>query len=328
MTTSTSITFALCLSAILASPAVASGAQGADQPVVGDASAQTAERPSLWERFSTRHDTNQDGVITRDEFQKDDERFQRLDQNLDGQLTEADFEGLKSRRFGELQNRGLIRGADINRDGRVTAEEWASFEQALDVDGDGVVSDGEMQALRDVRRSERSQRFGGRDAKRGQKSFDGQAQSPFDADQSGGLDAAERAALFSSFDTNGDGTVSADEMPQGRRGGKDRGQRGARFGMGLLKAADGDQDRRVSLSEWQSFLQAADADGDGTLSRTELEAVRPEGAPAAPATRPEGAPSLETERLEALFTMLDANEDGVIADDEWPRRRGPRGRGR
>ncbi|MEO1083926.1 MAG: hypothetical protein AAFY88_06765, partial [Acidobacteriota bacterium] len=193
MNAKSSIAFALCLTAAFALPLQAATPETDAAGQSGD-TVTDAERPSFWGRFSANHDANQDGVVSREEFLQEDQRFDRMDRNDDGQLTEADFEGLDDRRLRSRRGHrgGLIAGADLNQDGSVTAEEWASFESALDVDGDGVVSGEEMQALRDVRRGEKAGRFGGRG---GEKSGGGQL-SRFDADQSGDLNADERAAIF------------------------------------------------------------------------------------------------------------------------------------
>ncbi|MEM8996785.1 MAG: hypothetical protein AAGF23_18515, partial [Acidobacteriota bacterium] len=215
MNTKSSFAFALCLAAAFALPLQAQTPESGAAGQSGDA-VTGAERPTFWGRFSATHDVSQDGVVSREEFLQENQRFERMDTDGDGQLTEADFEGMEGRRLKHRrgQRGGLIAGADLNRDGAVTAEEWASFESALDVDGDGLVSGEEMRALRDVRRGEKAARFGGRG---GEKSGGGQL-SRYDADQSGDLDAAERAAIFTTLDADGDGTVSADEMPRGRRG--------------------------------------------------------------------------------------------------------------
>lgn len=310
MTTAKSLAFGLVLS-ITTLPLLA---QGDDVPAAG------ADSSSPWEHVSGKYDADQDGTVTREEFQQNDLRFARMDRNDDGQLTEADFEGLESRRPGRrgAARTGLVQGADLDGDGAITAEEWASFQGALDVDGDGLVTGEEMRALRDVSRD------GQKAGRGGEKSSE--RLSRFDADENGGLDSAEREAMFKSLDADGDGTISADEVPQRRRGRSERaGRRGPGAGVHLMKAADADQDQQLTAAEWQSFLQTADSNSDGELSQEELESVRPEGAPEQPADRPADAPTLQTQRLESLFTLLDANEDGVIAEDEWPRRRGPRG---
>jgi hypothetical protein len=55
---------------------------------------QEAAPKSPWELLSTNHDKNKDGKVTEAEYGRGEERFKRLDQNGDGVLTAADFEGV------------------------------------------------------------------------------------------------------------------------------------------------------------------------------------------------------------------------------------------
>lgn len=48
---------------------------------------------SAWDLVRSEHDRNKDGKVTAAEYPRGEERFQRLDRNGDGALTEADFEG-------------------------------------------------------------------------------------------------------------------------------------------------------------------------------------------------------------------------------------------
>ena len=50
-----------------------------------------AEDPTPWDFLRKAYDRNGDGRITRAEYTRDDEHFQRLDRDGDGAITTADF---------------------------------------------------------------------------------------------------------------------------------------------------------------------------------------------------------------------------------------------
>ena len=320
MTKSTSFVFApLAFALTLSMTALPAAAQDSAPGTASD-----GERPSAWQHFAERYDADGDGVVSQEEFQSAhaERRFARIDANGDGQVTEDEITGLegrfKARRHGQRAARGggLIKAADADQSGSVTAEEWQQFTAALDGDGDGAISQDELRTYHEVRAGEGFKSRGSRGSR------GGGPMGQFDADKSGTIDAAEQQALFERLDANSDGEVSADEMPRGRHG--RRGPRGGGPAGALMSQADGDQDGQLTSDEWQGFLSSLDADANGTLSLEELAAIRPEGAPSPPA----GAPSIEVSRLEEAFSRIDANGDGVITEDERPRRRfrGPRGR--
>lgn len=127
---------------------------------------------------------------------------------------------------------------------------------------------------------------------------------------------------------------------------KHRGHHGRRGGGMILFAADADRDHNITAAEWQDFLIALDGDADGLLTAEEFQAFRQARAAERGITRepreapPEAAEFLnrrfdtdgdgqvEVEDLQAKFDSLDANSDGELTSDEFPRRgpRGPRGR--
>jgi Ca2+-binding EF-hand superfamily protein len=157
--------------------------------------------------------------------QRHAERFNRMDADKDGQLTQEEMQaGRQDRRMGGFGGRGLgmrprgpggpggpgamLQGADANRDGVVTREEFTAqaldrFQQ-LDANRDGRVAADELQAARP--------QFGGR---RGGGRF-----AMLDADRNGSISRAEFDLRFAErlerLDANKDGTITVDERRAGR----------------------------------------------------------------------------------------------------------------
>jgi Ca2+-binding EF-hand superfamily protein len=168
---------------------------------------------SGWERFSAKFDENQDGQVTREEFERLADPFGQLDRNDDGVLTEEDFPGRGC--FRAAMGHRIVVVADANRDGEVTADEWQELLAGLDPDGDGVITDDELAAYFADRRPEGRGRGHGR----------GPLAQCLDQDGDGELETADLDAIFAELDANGDGTLQSDERPAGRgRGFRHRGR--------------------------------------------------------------------------------------------------------
>jgi Ca2+-binding EF-hand superfamily protein len=235
--------------------------------------------PRGWDHFAEKHDTNGDGAVTREELSATaaDDRFARLDENADGRVTEDEFRAaIAGRVLGHLAMR-----ADEDRNGELTQAEWSAFLAKLDEDGDGSL---EM-----------------RHRHRGSAGAEGEGEAkrafPGDADGDGAFELAEAQALFARHDENRDGVLNGEELP-------DRSERHGRFGHGMhgrgghaehLLRLDTDDDGSVSRAEWDAHVAKRqddredrearrsemfdrfDANGDGELSREELEGSRGRG---------------------------------------------------
>ena len=183
-------------------------------------------------------DTDGDGAISRAEFDAwSAEHFDRLDQNGDGVIGEDEKpeRGKRGERIRQgMGSHFIVKAADADADGGVDAAEWQTFLSALEVDADGAV---DLDSLAEIlpTPSEGDRRPRGRagasngDGERSPARFLSRA---LDADRDGTLELADFDALFASADTNGDGAITADELPErsahgprGRRGGP----RGGRF---------------------------------------------------------------------------------------------------
>jgi Ca2+-binding EF-hand superfamily protein len=102
-------------------------------------------------RSLPRMDKNNDGRISRDEWNRKPERFDKLDKNGDGYLDREEAVAA-----GRAHARRALKQMDVNNDDRVTRDEWKGDPQRfdhLDSNRDGVITQEEFAA----RKSRRSQ---------------------------------------------------------------------------------------------------------------------------------------------------------------------------
>lgn len=204
-----------------------------------------------------RADTNGDGEISLAEAKAQGAaRFARMDVNADGSLDKADRETMADQRFAK---------ADANSDGEVTRDEMTAAREAreakfaerrdtraaerearmfetLDKDGSGGLSQAEMaaaKALRGEARAERrgERRGGERKGRRGGRGGNDGAMAMMRGADSDNDKAVSRAefdaaieARFARLDTDGSGTISAQEREAAKsmRRGQGSGPRGDR----------------------------------------------------------------------------------------------------
>lgn len=107
-----------------------------------------------------RADTNNDGVITREEYLADvDARFAKIDVNKDGKITKDERPDGGEGRGGRMMSR-----TDTNGDGAISLDEQRAqalrrFDR-LDANGDGKIDQAERDAARDRVRGMMERRSG------------------------------------------------------------------------------------------------------------------------------------------------------------------------
>lgn len=169
-----------------------------------------------------QNDANNDGVLTRQEFNTARAaEFARLDADNNGQLTREEMRaqrGDRGGRGGERHGRrggGMhqLSGADANNDGNITREEFlarpSEHFRRLDANNDGVISAAE--------RPQRPER-GDRAERRERPNFDANNDRQISREEY----AAMGTQMFDRLDANNDGRVTREEAeaarPQHRRG--------------------------------------------------------------------------------------------------------------
>jgi Ca2+-binding EF-hand superfamily protein len=151
------------------------------------------------ERLSAVLDVDDDGVVEIEDLQT---IFDALDANEDGELMTA--ETRKRKRFGKkAKRRGgkVVRLADADESGDVTAEEWDDFLASLGADDEGVFDVQTLIALLPEREDGFPEGFADKLARM------------LDRDRDELLELEDLEEIFLQLDKDGDGALSEDEIP-------------------------------------------------------------------------------------------------------------------
>ena len=193
-------------------------------------------------------DGNQDGVIEKAEWKGPPERFDRVDADHDGKITEAEVKQALSA-MGGGDGRWMDKGADAafrrfdaDQDGRITAEEWKgrpeSF-QFLDANKDGAITREEL-----TPKGPAGMRRKGPDLRSGKDS----------------------AHFLEKYDTNRDGQVTKEEFAHEKRFSEIDAD-----GNGVLSDAEiKDAMDRIRNEEEYGPFERYDLDSDGKITREEF----------------------------------------------------------
>lgn len=309
--------------------------------------APAAADPAVFERL----DTNKDGTVTDDEVGEEGKRiFRRLlrsaDKNEDGKLTKDEFQaGLATdvkpttaaptgdaprMRVDPAQ---MFQRLDANGDGKIALDEVPAERKEmvermlprLDADKDGKLSPAEFKQFF-------AQQPGGAppaaptgDAPRpmGQPPL----LTALDADKDGEISKAEIAAAseaLAKLDRNGDGKLDRSELgpPAGPRPDAppatgNGGEMFLRFAMQADKNSDGKISKEEAPERMKANFERVDGNGDGFLDETELKAIARRLMDAS--NRPDGPQAGAAGMIRALL-QADKNGDGKLSKDEAPER--------
>ncbi len=275
------------------------------KPGAHDARGGGNDRAKRFAERLKRFDTNGDGIIERSEWKGDEQIFARLDRDGDGKIKLTDLKGRGgSGRDQAARFAKRLKRMDKNGDGVLDREEWkgpARIFERLDADRDGKITADEMA------KAQRAFRGRGRFADRtGEAVF-----RRFDKNGDGKIAPDEwklRQELFAKLDGNGDGFITRDEVtPRGPRGKGRRSRYDVNSGKdseAFLAKHDKNGDGQIAKDEFKHTRRFAemDADGDGVLSKQEVEDAMERG---------------RRERAFDVFERFDLNRDGQITRDEF-----------
>lgn len=268
--------------------------------------------------FFDEYDTNADGRVTQEEFRGPSEVFRLLDKNKDGEVSPdelglpADYKPdprkqQRRKQAADRQPRGggagramerlyeRVMKQDADGDGRVSAAEWKGREQGfarLDRNGDGYID-----------AKDKGGALGGDAAQgKGSKGKGGKGAGKAHTEAEAAALRAQAKQRFAQTDRNGDGKLTADELPAER----------------FLELLDKNKDGAVDEAEFLAFVQKRGRSGasrqrDGAAKRRRLNAGmlrrwdRDGDGSVSPSEFPGG---------DDLFARFDTNGDGALTTDD------------
>jgi len=132
----------------LALPAIAAQETESEESKAKSSRRGYHTRPDSEERWK-KLDQDNDGRISRSEWQRNDQAFDRMDVDKDGFLTKEELQSTARDLRGKRRN-GL-REMDADADGNISRSEWKGKEEMfnrLDANNDGLLSRDELRGAR------------------------------------------------------------------------------------------------------------------------------------------------------------------------------------
>ena len=95
----------------------------------------------VWTFLASKYDRDQDGLISADEYDRGETRFQNFDRDDDGTLSAKDFpEDTFFNGFTHM----IVEEADSDKDKQVSSGEWQAFTKRFDRDGNSIFTQDEV----------------------------------------------------------------------------------------------------------------------------------------------------------------------------------------
>ena len=200
----------------------------------------------------------------------------------------------------------LIKTADADESGDVSAEEWQAFLDGLTVDENGAVDLTALAEQLPVRPTTRGQRQRARHRGVEPPTAEEALARALDHDGDGTVTIADLEALHDELDQDDDGVLDETDRPE-RSEVRPMGRRARKAGRFVLTVADADESGDVTADEWASFKDALGADENGVFEAMTLLALLPE-----PEEGSRLAEKTDEERAAKLARIVDRDRDDLL----------------
>jgi Ca2+-binding EF-hand superfamily protein len=259
-------------------------------------------------------DADDDGLLAREEWTGEKDKFDQFDADQDGRLTAEEIAaGLaaaaESKKMEPKDPEAMIKKFDTDGDSLLTREEWKGKAEAydkMDADRDAHVTLAELTAHLAT----------AQDSKDGKPKDPNEMIKKMDTDGDGLLARKEWKAekdKFDQFDANRDGSLTAEEIAAGQSAGQD-----SKVNlMSAIRNFDKNRDTMLSRDEWtgsEKQFETTDANRDGQLTVAEMAAALVKN------LDKDGNGKLSISEApfpKEKFDILDKSGDGLLSAEEF-----------